>query len=231
MPAKKKSGHNTRSVIGSRTSSPLTIKLKNNLAVTKKKLVLKSIVKVVNNNKQTKKKRVSFHEDVPAHPPVDITPPRQTAFTDAMEKWRQSVICAVNSMPYPSVESTTDATAQAAVPNNNVLKQVVGKGNTRNQAVLVAVHNPFDLVAPQDSDSRPSQGHSDGSSQPGQQQVPQDDLEVDNINIGEVLNMFEVDNLPPLPSGRPDHGPVAAESAPQAALDMLTACDTPGKGF
>ena len=75
-------------------------------------------------------------------------------------------------MPSPSVESTTDAMAQAAAPNNNVLKQVVGKGNTRNQAVPVAVHDPFDLMAPQDSESGPSQGCSDGSSQSGQQQVP-----------------------------------------------------------
>ena len=89
-----------------------------------------------------------------------------------MEKWRQSVISAVNSMPSPLVESTTDAMAQAAAPNNNVLKQVVGKGNTRNQAVPVAVHDPFDLMAPQDSESGPSQGCSDGSSQSGQQQVP-----------------------------------------------------------
>ena len=129
------------------------------------------------------------------------------------------------------VESTTDVTAQAAVPNNNILKQVVRRGNTRNQAVPVAVHNPFDLVAPWDSDSGPSQGCSDGSSQPGEQPVPQDDLEVDNINIGKVLSMFEVDNPLPPPSGRPDHGPVAADSAPQAALDMLTARDMPGKGF
>ena len=217
--------------MGSRASSPLTIKLKNNLAAAKKKPALKSVVKVVNNSKQTKKKRVSFHEDVPAHPLADVTPPRQTAFTDAMEKWRLSVISVVNSMPSPSVESTTDVTAQAAAPNNNVLKQVVGKGNTRNQAVPMAVHDPFDLVAPGDSDSGPSQGCSDGSSQSGQQQVPQDDLEVDDINVGEVLSMFEVDNPLPPPSGRPDHGPVAAESAPQAALDMLTARDMLGKGF
>ena len=111
---------------------------------------------------------MSFHEDIPAQPLADVTPPRQTAFADAMEKWRQSVICVVNSMPSPSVESTTDTMAQAAVPNNNLLKQVVGKGNTRNQAVPVAVNDPFDLVAPRDSDSGPSQGCSDGSSQPGE---------------------------------------------------------------
>ena len=48
-------------------------------------------------------------------------------------------------------------TAQAAAPNNNLLKQVVGKGNSRNQAVPVVVHNPPDVVAPQDSDSGSSQ--------------------------------------------------------------------------
>ena len=114
-----------------------------------------------------------------------------------MEKWRQSVICVVNSMPSPSVESTTDTMAQAAVPNNNLLKQVVWKGNTRNQAVPVAVHDP----PPQDSDSGPSQGCSDHHGQPSEQQIPQNDLEVDDINSGEVLSMFEVDNPPPHPQG------------------------------
>ena len=122
MPAKKKPTHNTHSVTGAMASSPLTIKLKNNLVASKKKPALKSVVKVVNNDKQNKKKHVSFHEDIPAHRPVDVTPPRQTAFADAMEKWKQSVICAVNSMPSLLVESTTDVMVQAAAPNNNVLK-------------------------------------------------------------------------------------------------------------
>ena len=105
---------------------------------------------------------------------------------------------------------------------------MVGKGNSRNQT---AVHDPPDVVAPQDGDSGSSQGCSDGRGEPGEQLPPQDNLEVDDINIGEVLSMFEVDNLLPLPPGRPNHGPVAADSAPQAALDLLTACDMPGKGF
>ena len=75
MPAKKKYAHNTCSVTGVRATSPLTVKLKNNLAATKKKPALKSVVKVVKNDKQNKKKRVSFHEDGPAQP-ADITPPR-----------------------------------------------------------------------------------------------------------------------------------------------------------
>ena len=76
MPAKKKPIHNTHSITRARASSPLTIKLKNNLAATKKKPVLKSVVKVINNDKQSKKKRVSFHEDIPAQPLADLTPPR-----------------------------------------------------------------------------------------------------------------------------------------------------------
>ena len=60
MPAKKKPTHNTCSIMGSRASSPLTIKLKNNLAAAKKKQAPKSVVKVVNNSKQTKKKQVSY---------------------------------------------------------------------------------------------------------------------------------------------------------------------------
>ena len=230
MPAKEKHVHNTRSVTGVRATSPLTVKLKNNLAATKKKPALKSVVKVVKNDKQNKKKHVSFHEDCPAQP-VDITPPRQTAFADAMEKWRQSMISAVNSMPSPLLENSTDASAQTTAQNNNLLKQMAGKGNSGNQAVLVAVHSPPDVVAPRNGDSRPSQGCSDDSGQPGEQPLPPDDLEMDDINVGEVLSMFEVDNLlPPLP-GRPDHGPVADDSAPQAALDLLTVRDMLGKGF
>ena len=76
MPAKKKPAHITCSITRARASSPLTIKLKNNLAASKKKPVLKSVIKVVNNDKQSKKKHVSFHEDVLAQPPADITPSR-----------------------------------------------------------------------------------------------------------------------------------------------------------
>ena len=50
MPAKKKHAHNTCSVTGVRAMSPLTVKLKNNLAATKMKPALKSVVKVVKNS-------------------------------------------------------------------------------------------------------------------------------------------------------------------------------------
>ena len=92
-------------------------------------------------------------------------------------------------------------------------------------------HSPPDVVAPWHGDSRPSQGCSDDSGQPGEQPLPPDNLEMDDINIGEVLSMFEVDNPPPPPLRRADHGPVAADSAPQAPLDLLTARDMLGKGF
>ena len=58
------------------------------------------------------------------------------------------MISAVNSMPSPLLENSTDVSAQTTEQNNNLLKQVVGKGNSGNQAVPVAVHSPPDVVAP-----------------------------------------------------------------------------------
>ena len=80
MPAKKKPAHNTHSVLGVRASSPQTIKLKNNLVVTKKKPALKSVVKVVNNDKQSKKKCVSFQGDASGQQPVSASPPKADGF-------------------------------------------------------------------------------------------------------------------------------------------------------
>ena len=85
---KGKRVHNTRSVTArSRSNSPLRVKVTNNLAKTKtkerSKQPLKSVVKVV-SNKQAKAKSVSFSGQDSALPASQ--PPKQTAFTDAMEK-------------------------------------------------------------------------------------------------------------------------------------------------
>ena len=90
MPPKGKHVHTTRSVTArSRLNSPLRVKVQKNLARTKpkehSKQPLKSIVKVV-NNKQAKAKSVSFLVQDSAT--LASQPPKQTAFTDAMEKWK-----------------------------------------------------------------------------------------------------------------------------------------------
>ena len=105
MPPKGKCVHTTRSVTArSHLNSPLRVKVQNNLARTKpkehSKQLLKSIVKVV-NNKQAKAKSVSFLVQDSAT--LASQPPKQTAFTDAMEKWKRSMVDAINSVPTPCV--------------------------------------------------------------------------------------------------------------------------------
>ena len=107
MPPKGKGKrvHNTRSVTArSHSNSPLRVKVTNNLAKTKtkerSKQPLKSVVKVV-SNKQAKAKSVSFSGQDSALPVSQ--PPKQTAFADAMEKWKRSMVHAINSVPTPCV--------------------------------------------------------------------------------------------------------------------------------
>ena len=92
MPPKGKGKcvHNTRSVSArSCSNSPLRLKVTNNLAKPKTKELskqpLKSVVKVV-TNKQVKAKNVSFASQDSAL--LASQPPKQTAFADAMEKWK-----------------------------------------------------------------------------------------------------------------------------------------------
>ena len=93
MPPKGKGKHmhNTRSMSArSHSNSPLRLKVTNNLAKPKtkecSKQPLKSVVKVINNNKQAKATNVSFAGQDSAQPVSH--PPKQTAFADAMEKWK-----------------------------------------------------------------------------------------------------------------------------------------------
>ena len=92
MPPKGKGKrvHNTRSMSArSRSNSPLRVKVTNNLAKPKtkehSKQPLKSVVKVV-TSKQAKANNVSFASQDSALPVSQ--PPKQTAFADAMEKWK-----------------------------------------------------------------------------------------------------------------------------------------------
>ena len=107
MPPKSKKVHHTRSVSGarSRSNSPLVVNVSNDLVKAKQpkqaKAKLKSIVKVVTNNDVQATKRVTFRQG-PA-PPVDHQPAsqppepqRQTAFADAMAKWKLSMVATIN---------------------------------------------------------------------------------------------------------------------------------------
>ena len=108
MPPKSKKVHHMRSVSGahSHSNSPLVVNVSNDLVKAKQpkqaKAKLKSIVKVVTNNDVQATKRVMFRQG-PA-PPADhqpAEPQRQTAFADAMAKWKLSMVATINSCPIP----------------------------------------------------------------------------------------------------------------------------------
>ena len=56
-------------------------------------------------NKQPKAKSVSFSNQDSAFPVKQ--PPKQTAFADVMEKWKKSMVDAINSVPTPCVGDQT----------------------------------------------------------------------------------------------------------------------------
>ena len=124
MLPKSKKVHNTRSVSGacSRSNSPLVVKVNNDLVKAKQpkqvKAKLKSIVKVVNNNAAQATKRVTFHQG-PApladqQPALQLAEPqRQTVFTDAMAKWKLSMVATINSCPIPPGRATVNLFRQA----------------------------------------------------------------------------------------------------------------------
>ena len=99
--------------------------MQNNLARTKtkecNKQPLKSVVKVV--NKQAKAKSVSFSNQDSAF--LASQPPKQTAFADAMEKWKRSMVDAINSVPTPCVGDQM-APVHALTLHSQIFKQATG---------------------------------------------------------------------------------------------------------
>ena len=125
MPPKGKGKrvHNTRSMSArSHSNSPLRVKVTNNLAKPKTKVrskALKSVVKVV-TSKQAKANNVLFAGQDSALPASQ--PPKQTAFADAMEKWKRSMVHAINSVPTPCVGEQV-AMVHALTLHSQIFKQ------------------------------------------------------------------------------------------------------------
>ena len=126
MPPKGKGEHvhNTRSMSARlRSNSPLRVKVTNNLAKPKtkerSKQPLKSVVKVV-TSKQAKANSVLFAGQDSALPASQ--PPKQTAFADAMEKWKLSMVHAINSVPTPCVGEQV-VTVHTPTSHSQIFKQ------------------------------------------------------------------------------------------------------------
>ena len=156
MPPKGKGKrvHNTRSVSArSRSNSPLRVKVTNNLVKPKtkecSKQPLKSVVKVV-TNKQVKAKNVLFAGQDSALPASQ--PPKQTTFADAMEKWKRSMVHAINIVPTPCVGEQA-AKVHAPTLHSETFKQATESVLQRDGALQLAEDDNPLLVARSDSDN------------------------------------------------------------------------------
>ena len=156
MPPKGKGKrvHNTRSMLArSRSNSPLRVKVTNNLAKPKtkerSKQPLKSVVKVI-TSKQAKATNVLFASQDSAL--LASQPPKQTAFADAMEKWKRSMVHAINSVPTPCVGEQV-AMVHTPTSHSQIFKQATESVPQWDGALqLVEDDNPL-LVAHIDSDN------------------------------------------------------------------------------
>ena len=226
MPPKGKGKrvHNTRSMSArSPSNSPLRVKVTNNLAKPKtkecSKQPLKSMVKVV-TSKQAKATNISFAGQDSALPASQ--PPKQTAFTDAMEKWKRSMVHAINSVPTPCVGEQA-AMVHTLTSHSQIFKQATESVPQRDGALqLVEDNNPL-LVAHSDSDNGFGGGPDPQFGVDDSQPFPPGDVGQNVDSDEQAMDMDPEDNPPPLPRGHPTDAPVAAASAPQEALQLMAA--------
>ena len=226
MPPKGKGKcmHNTRSVTArSHSNSPLRVKVTNNLAKTKtkerSKQPLKSVVKVV-TNKQAKAKSVSFSGQDSALPVSQ--PPKQTAFADAMEKWKRSMVHAINSVPTPCVGEQA-AKVHALTLHSQIFKQATESVPQWDGTLqLEEDDNPI-LVARSDSDNGFGGGSDLQFGMDDPQSISPGDVGQNVDGYEQAMELDPDDNLLPPPRGHPTDAPVAAASAPQGALQLMAA--------
>ena len=221
---KGKCMHHTRSVTArSRSNSPLRVKATNNLAKTKtkecSKQPLKSVVKVV-NNKLVKAKSVSFSGQDSVLPASQ--PPKQTAFADAMEKWKRSMVHAINSVPTPCVGEQA-AKVYTLTLHSQIFKQATESVPQRDGTLqLEEDDNPF-LVACSDSDNRFGGGSDLQFGVHDPQLISLGNVGQNADGDEQTMELDPDDNPLPLPRGHPTDAPVAAASAPQGTLQLMVA--------
>ena len=218
----------TRSVTGA--NHKLTVNVKNNLSkVTKNK---QSKV----NAKQTKVSGVITKSSNPVVATargkgkgrLQASPPQSQQLMDALQAVQQLCSVLQAGQTANGVPQAPNQTAQQTPAKNKSVAFQNKKQMESPQAIHVVtdVSNDF-MGVHYDSDgasNRSDQIHPvDDNSGPSRE-----DVELDNINDQVDMDIDEEDIPPPPPSRQPaDH--VAAESAPQSALDLLTSRDTPGK--
>ena len=223
MPPKGKGKHihTTRSVTArSHSNSPLRVKVPNNLAKTKtkecSKQPLKSVVKVV-TNKQAKAKSVSFSDQDSAS--LASQPPKQTAFADAMEKWKRSMVHAINSVLTPCVGEQA-VTVHTPMSHSQIFKQATESILQRDGSLQLEEDDNV-LVAHSDSNNGLGGGPDLQFGVDNSQLISPSDVGQNEDCDEQAMELDPEDNLPPPPWGCPTDAPVAAASAPQGALQLM----------
>ena len=96
------------------------------------------------------------------------------------------------------------------------------------KATHVVGDNSNDFVGLHDNSNGADDGRDQVDTLDDDGGTPQDNVDLDNLHQPVDMDIDEED-IPPPPPSRWAADPVAAESAPQSALAILTARDTPGK--
>ena len=212
MPPKGKGKHvhNTRSMSArSHSNSPLRVKVTNNLAKPKtkecSKQPLKSVVKVA-TSKQAKATNVSFAGQDSAL--LVSQPPKQTAFADAMEKWKRSMVHAINSVPTPCVGEQA-VMVHTPTTHSQIFKQATESVPQRDGALQLAEDDNPLLVARIDSDNGFGGGPDLQFGVDDSQPFPSGDVGQNVDSDEQAMDMDPEDNLPPPSRGRPTDAPVA----------------------
>ena len=153
-----------------------------------------------------------------------------------MAKWKLSVVAALNSYPSPSGFEMPDSTTACPLTKKQVknIQQVAPENRPRSSAALVVAHGAPPVVAVRDDDGRAVAEYTHRAANDGQKPLSPDDVEMDYECTPSDMELDPEDNPLPPPLGRPGVGPVAAATALQGALELMSAQATrnqPGKYF
>ena len=168
-------------------------------------------------NKQAKAKSVSFSGQDSALPVSQ--PPKQTAFADAMEKWKRPMVHTINSVPTPCVGEQA-VKVHALMSHSQIFKQATESVPQRDGTLqLEEDDNPI-LVAHSDSDNGFGGGYDLQFGVDDPQLISPGNVDQNVAGDEQAIELDPDDNLPPPPRGCPTDASVAAASAPQGALQL-----------
>ena len=206
--------------------------MENNLAKQKSKAPkqakgkLKSIVKVV-PSAQGKAKHVSYQLAASAPPAsqrlvTQPAQPMQTAFADAMARWKLNMVAAINSCLSPTGFQTDQAVPVSLSTKTQVqnIQQVALENQLRGDPTQMVIYSQPAVVAFGDADSRSGSRFVDQAADDDQQMVSPDHADMDYETAPSDMELDPEDNPLPPPLGRPGDGPVAAATAPQGASNQ-----------